>query len=42
MRKKPPSAADRIERLAKALKANLQKRKAQARGRKTAAKPAGN
>ena len=42
MRKKTSSPADRNERLAKALKANLQKRKAQARGRKGAAKPAGN
>lgn len=42
MRKKQPSPPDRKERLAKALKANLQKRKAQARRRKEAVKPAGN
>ena len=42
MRKKPPSPSDRKQRLAKALKANLLKRKAQVRGRNRPAKPAGN
>ncbi len=42
MRKKPSSPPDRKDRLARALKANLHKRKAQARGRKAPAKPAGN
>ena len=41
MEKKPKPAATRKQRLAKALKANLLKRKAQARSRKPA-KPAGD
>ena len=40
MRKKPASPPDRKERLARALRSNLLKRKAQARGRKGAVKPA--